>query len=117
MWSATQMFCGGSSLCTVALLAGEPAQLTAAIWSREAIGSVLYLIVFGWWLGFGSYVWLLGRVTPAKLSTYANVNPIVAVILGAVFLDEPLTLGLLQATVLILGGVVLVQLPAPGRAA
>lgn len=115
MWSATQMFCGGLSLCLVALCRSEPAQLTAAIWSGAGLGSVLYLIVFGSWLGFGSYVWLLARVSPAQLSTYAYVNPIVAVILGAVFLDEPVTVGLLWAGVLILAGVVLVQLPARAR--
>lgn len=112
MWSAAQMLCGGVALCVIALATGEPWQLTAAIASEAGVGSVLYLIVFGSWLGFGSYVWLLGRVSPAQLSTYAYVNPIVAVLLGAVFLDEPVTPGLVQAGLLILTGVILVQLPA-----
>ena len=116
-WTATQLVCGGVALCILAIATGEPWQLTAAIASPAGIGSVLYLIVFGSWLGFGSYVWLLGRVSPAQLSTYAYVNPIVAVVLGAVFLDEPVTSGLVQAGFLILTGVVLVQLPARASAA
>jgi drug/metabolite transporter (DMT)-like permease len=116
MWSAAQMLSGGLALCAIALVTGEPSQLTAAIWSDVGLGSVVYLIVFGSWLGFGSYVWLLGRVSPAQLSTYAYVNPIVAVALGATFLGEPVTSGLVQAGLLILGGVILVQLPARASA-
>ncbi len=111
MWSAAQMTCGGLALCVIALVIGEPLQLTAAIWSVSGVGSVVYLIIFGSWLGFGSYVWLLSHVSPARVSTYAYVNPIVAVMLGAAFLDEPLTAGLVQAGCLILLGVLLVQLP------
>lgn len=112
MWSAVQMFSGGLALCLVAITRGELSQLTAAALSPSGWGSVVYLIVFGSWLGFGSYIWLLGNVSPAQLSTYAFVNPIVAVALGAVFLDEPVTPGLGIAALLILSGVIIVQLPA-----
>lgn len=114
MWSAAQMLCGGVALVVIGLLAGETSRLSARSLEPSALGAIAYLIVFGSWLGFGSYVWLLQRVSPARLSTYAFVNPIVAVLLGAIVLDEPLTAGLGQAALLILGGVIVVQ--APGRA-
>lgn len=111
MWSAAQMFCGGLGLCLVAASRSEFSQITPAIWTPPGWGSVLFLIVFGSWLGFGSYVWLLANVSPAQLSTYAFVNPIVAVVLGAAFLGEPVTSGLGIAGLLILGGVIIVQTP------
>jgi hypothetical protein len=62
------------------------------------------LIAASSWFGFGAYVWLLSRVSAARLSSDAFVNPLVAVALGGLFLAEPLTLGLGQAAVLILSG-------------
>ena len=116
MSSALQMLCGGAELVLLSLLTAEPwhatgtpAQLT------EAWLALVYLIVAGSWLGFSSYMWLLSRVSPVKLSTYAYVNPLVAVLLGVWFLDEPFSWGLLGPALLILLGVVIVQLPAARR--
>jgi drug/metabolite transporter (DMT)-like permease len=105
------MFCGGLSLLLVAAASGEVARWPAVTLEPSATLAVLYLIVAGSWLGFGSYVWLLDQVTPAQLSTYAFVNPAVAVVLGTWLLREPVTPALGVGAALILGGVVLVQLP------
>jgi drug/metabolite transporter (DMT)-like permease len=111
MTSALQMLCGGALLLALGVLVGEPARPSRAAWTNEALFCVVYLIVFGSWLGFGSYTYLLDRVTPASLGTYAFVNPLVAVLLGVWWLGEPLTASMGWAGALILCGVVIVQLP------
>lgn len=65
-----------------------------------------YLIVFGSLAAFTAYTWLLAHVPVSTVGTYAYVNPIVAVALGAVFLSEPITLPRIAATVVIIGAVV-----------
>jgi len=113
MTSALQMLCGGVELVVVSALAGESwLAPSAGPPLTEAWLALVYLIVFGSWLGFGSYMWLLQRVSPEKLSTYAYVNPLVAVLLGVWLLDEPFTASLLGPALLVLAGVVIVQLPA-----
>lgn len=61
-----------------------------AQWNRDSISAIAYLIVFGSLIGFTSYTWLLQKVPVAKVATYAYVNPVVAVILGALLLGERL---------------------------
>jgi drug/metabolite transporter (DMT)-like permease len=61
-----------------------------AIWNRQSIGAIIYLVLFGSLLGFSCYIWLIHHVPVAKAATYAYVNPVVAVILGAVVLHERL---------------------------
>jgi drug/metabolite transporter (DMT)-like permease len=111
MTSALQMMCGGLLLLIVGIAAGEPQQLTAAAFTHRALASLAYLIAFGSWLGFGSFSYLLERVSPATLGSYAFVNPLVAVLLGVWILGEPLTAGLGWAALLILCGIAIVQLP------
>lgn len=62
----------------------------ASTWTRPAIEAVAYLVVFGSLVGYTAFVWLLDHVPVSKVSTYAYVNPVVAVILGAIFLGERL---------------------------
>ncbi len=106
MNSAVQMLAGGIVLLIVGLLTGEGvrAQFTAS-----GVLSLLYLIIFGSIIGFTSYAYLLRHVPPAKASTYAYVNPIVAVLLGALVLSEPLDARIAIAAAVILGGVAIVQ--------
>jgi drug/metabolite transporter (DMT)-like permease len=61
-----------------------------AVWNWQSFISVGYLIVFGSLLGFSSYIWLIAHVPVAKVATYAYVNPMVAVLLGALILHERL---------------------------
>ena len=116
MTSALQMLCGGAELLVLSWLVREPWQLPAASAQlTDAWLALAYLIFAGSWLGFGSYMWLLARVSPEKLSTYAYVNPLVAVLLGVFFLGEPWSARLIGPALLILLGVVIVQLPAARR--
>lgn len=65
-------------------------QWPRAVWNRQSIGVILYLVFFGSLLGFTCYTWLIQHVPVAKATTYAYVNPVVAVILGALVLGERL---------------------------
>jgi len=77
--------------------------------------AVAYLIVAGSMIGFSAYVWLLQNTTAARASTYAYINPLVAVLLGWILLAETPSMRMVLATPLILAGVVLLQW-APRRA-
>jgi len=108
---ATQMVGGGGGLLLVALFTNEPAH---ANWSRVSASSLwafVYLVVFGSWIAFSAYVWLLKNTTPSKLSTYAYINPVIAVFLGWLLLHEPVTPRTLWAAAVILTGVIIITLP------
>jgi drug/metabolite transporter (DMT)-like permease len=76
--------------------------------SLRSILALGYLIVFGSLIGFTSYIWLLRVTTLARASTYAYVNPVVAVFLGWALGDEPLTLRTLLAAAVIVTAVVVI---------
>lgn len=115
MAAAAQMLVGGLALSVIGLLGGE--------WQRFELGwsgglALLYLIVFGSCLAFAAYAWLMHEVTPAQLGTYAYINPLVAVLLGAWWLDERLQQHELLGMVVILAGVIIVvRFGARSRAA
>lgn len=119
-----QMLCGGFLLLMLGLLAGEWQQLNFEQVSLQSALALAYLIVFGSLIGFTAYLWLLRVTTPARASTYAFVNPVVAVILGWAIGGEPLTARALAATLMIVAAVIAivlsrqpVQLPRPERGA
>jgi drug/metabolite transporter (DMT)-like permease len=70
--------------------------------------AVLYLVIFGSLVGYSVYIWLLGVATPSAVSTYAYVNPVVAVFLGWLVLHEPLSSRTLVAAAIIVGAVALI---------
>lgn len=70
----------------------------------------IYLIVFGSLIGFTSYIWLLDKVSPARLGTYAYVNPVVAVILGWAIAGETLSLRTGIAAVIVICAVALITI-------
>ena len=102
-----QMLCGGLLQCVVGILRGELPTLLEAHWTTAATLGFWYLIVFGSLLGFTAYAWLLRTVSIARVSTYAYVNPIVAVILGRVIGQEPLNARIVLAATMIVAGVIL----------
>jgi drug/metabolite transporter (DMT)-like permease len=108
-----EMLAGSAGLFIMATISGEWGRLDlAAISTRSWLGMV-YLIVFGAWVGFASYTWLL-RVAPTMLvSTYAYVNPLVAIFLGALLAGEELTPRVLFAAAIIIGSVVLITMTQP----
>ncbi|HYT91616.1 MAG TPA: EamA family transporter, partial [Gemmataceae bacterium] len=105
--AAYQMIVGGSCLTLVGLAAGEVQQLPEQI-TPGAVGAFCYLLIVGSLVGFVAYNWLLGHVSAAQASTYAYVNPAVAVLVG--WADgEDMTPWLLGGIAVILAGVALVR--------
>ena len=82
----------------------------------QSLGAFVYLVLIGGIIGYVSYAWLLRHCEPAKVATYAYVNPIVAVFLGALFAGETLTLRTLIAAGLIIGSVAVVIIGATNEA-
>lgn len=107
--AAMQMVAGGATLCVTSVFAGETARLhVAAITAKSAL-SLAYLIVFGSIIAFSAFTWLHKVSSPTRNSTYAYVNPVVAVFLGWFLAGEEIGLRTLLATVIILIGVGLVN--------
>jgi len=112
---AMQMLAGGALMLLTGLVLGEGSRWHwREITALSAIAFV-YLTLFGSLVGFTCYVWLLRVSTPARVSTYAFVNPLIAVVLGRVVLNEPLPAGVLVAGALILAAVVLITLKGRAR--
>lgn len=88
------LVCAGWEMLTASVcdlvLASSLHQWSHAHWTRNSISAIAYLILFGSLIGFTSYIWLLQKVPVAKVATYAYVNPVVAVLLGAALLGERL---------------------------
>jgi drug/metabolite transporter (DMT)-like permease len=113
--AAIEMLAGGAVLLVASLFRGEWASVDPARFSWASITALVYLIVAGSLLGFSAYIWLLRVSTPAKVATYAYVNPVVAVLLGWAVLDEPITTDTYLATALIVAAVVLTTLVRRSR--
>lgn len=111
-----EMACAGLVLTGISLATGDAWQLDLDAVTLRGWLSLAYLILFGSVMGFTAYTWLLRVVSPSKVSTYAYVNPVVAVFLGTTLGGEALTPGLLLAAGLVLGAVVLITLPRKGGA-
>jgi drug/metabolite transporter (DMT)-like permease len=117
--TGANMLAGSAWLFLAALLAGEPSRLEIARISARSAAALGYLITFGAIVGFTAYLWLLRNTTLARASTYAFVNPVVAVFLGWLLLREPVTARTVLAAVVIVAGVVLItafQQAAPAPA-
>ena len=106
--TAMEMLGGGALLLLVGLVSGEAGDVILAEVSARSLLSLSYLIIFGSILAFSAYIWLLRVSTPARVSTYAYVNPIVAVLLGWLLASEPLTPRIGVATTLVVLAVVAV---------
>jgi drug/metabolite transporter (DMT)-like permease len=103
-----EMLGGGALLLIVGLLSGELSQLDVHRISGASAAGLIYLITFGSLIGFTSYIWLLDKVSPARLGTYAYVNPIVAVILGWAIAGERLSLRTAVAAAIVICAVALI---------
>ncbi len=109
MFVAMQMVCGGIALGALSLTMGEHVHFDVRTVSAQSLFAVAYLIVFGSILGYGAYIWLLRNVSPTRVSTYAYVNPVIAVFLGWAVCGEPLGPATMGAAALILGAVWLIN--------
>jgi drug/metabolite transporter (DMT)-like permease len=105
--AAQQMICGGILLLFAGIMTDELPQFRVSSISMLSLGSFIYLVLIGAVVGYTAYIWLLRHCEPAKVATYAYVNPIVAVLLGTLFAGETLTVRTLIAAGLIIGSVAL----------
>ena len=113
-----QMLLGGgiSALAGVAL--GEIADVDFGAFSTDSVLAFAYLVVFGSLVAFSAYIWLLQNVPVSKVSTYAYVNPVIAIFLGWMILDETITTTtLIGATVIVASVWVVVRVESRRRAA
>ena len=106
--AAQQMICGGLLLLLSGIVTGELPHFHPSSISMLSLASFIYLVLIGAVVGYTAYIWLLRHCEPAKVATYAYVNPIVAVLLGTLFAGETLTVRTLVAAGLIIGSVALV---------
>jgi drug/metabolite transporter (DMT)-like permease len=102
-----EMLCGGIGCLLAAAVTGEYGSLHVGAIGYRAWIAFAYLVVFGSMVAYTAYVWLLRNVRLSLVTTYAFVNPVVAVALGAIFLSESLTIRSAIATVAVVGGVIL----------
>ncbi len=82
--------------------------LTHVAWTARGLGAVTYLVVCGSWIGYTAYIWLLEHVPTSKVSTYAYVNPVVAVFLGWLILHERVDRFILAGSAIVVLSVILV---------
>lgn len=103
--SGWQMAVAGTVNTALGMALGQHHRTT---WDATLVAAIMYLVVFGSWVGYSAYVWLLRHVPTAKVATYAYVNPIVAVFLGWLVLGEPVDRYLLAGAAIIVPAVALV---------
>jgi drug/metabolite transporter (DMT)-like permease len=104
-----QLIVGGMTLLLFGLLQGEWDRLDITQISLPSLSALIYLIIFGTMLAYSAYVWLLRTSTPAKVGTYAFFNPLVAIFLGWLWVDEPLTMQTILGASCILISILLVN--------
>jgi drug/metabolite transporter (DMT)-like permease len=103
-----EMLGGGALMLIFGALSGEFAHFDVHAVSKASAAGMLYLVTFGSLIGFTSYIWLLDKVSPARLGTYAYVNPIVAVLLGWAIAGERLSIRTGVAAVIVICAVALI---------
>ena len=103
--TALQMMFGGLLGVAIGLSLGEAGEVHASAFDVDAVLAWVYLVVFGSLLAFTAYVWLLQNAPISRVATYAYVNPVIAVLLGALILSEDLTLTIVAGAVVIVGSV------------
>ena len=103
--TAWQMIAAGAANFLAAFALGD---LSRVVWTTRGVSAMLYLVVFGSWVGYTAYIWLLNHVPTSKVSTYAYVNPVVAVFLGWLVLHERVDGYILAGSAVVVASVALV---------
>jgi drug/metabolite transporter (DMT)-like permease len=111
--ASMEMLAGAALLAIVGAASGELGQLDAGAVSTESLVALVYLIVVGSLVGFSAYIWLLKAAPTHLVGTYAYVNPVVAVLLGALWLGEPITLPTVVGGAAIVAAVALIVSAKP----
>ena len=89
-------------------VAAALSDFSRVVWNPRGLAAVSYLVVCGSWVGYTAYIWLLGHVPTSKVSTYAYVNPVVAVFLGWLVLHERIDGYILAGSAIVIASVILV---------
>ncbi|HEV3510813.1 MAG TPA: EamA family transporter [Candidatus Sulfotelmatobacter sp.] len=107
VFSATgwQVLAAGAGNFVFAIFAGD---FSRVVWTSRSLAAVGYLVVCGSWIGYTAYIWLLEHVPTSKVSTYAYVNPVVAVFLGWLILHEKVDRFILAGSAIVVLSVILV---------
>jgi drug/metabolite transporter (DMT)-like permease len=108
--TAYQMLVGGLVLLILATLRGEAANVDPSTFSVRSVVAFAYLVVFGSLVAYSAYTWLLKNAPVSLVATYAFVNPVIAVILGAIVLNEPVTLTIVAGAAIIVVAVAFIVL-------
>ena len=106
--AAWQMLLGGAVILASGLAVGEAGDVDLDALSTRSVVALAYLVVFGSWLAFTAYAWLLQNAPISRVATYAYVNPVVAIVLGFLILDELITPITLAGAAIIVVSVALV---------
>jgi drug/metabolite transporter (DMT)-like permease len=106
--TAWSLFSGGLVLVAGGLIAGEAGDVDVGTFSTKSIIAFFYLVVIGSIVAFSAYSWLLTHAPISKVSTYAYVNPVIAVALGAIFLSEDVAVATLAGMVLVIASVAVI---------
>jgi drug/metabolite transporter (DMT)-like permease len=114
--TAWQMLIGGASMVAVGLAVGEGDELHLAEISLDAAAAFVFLVFVGSLAAFTAYNWLLQHVAISTVSTYAFVNPVIAVFLGWLILSEDITAFVVAGTAVIVASVAFVVLSSAERA-
>lgn len=114
--TAYQLMFGGLFLVVAGLALGEWPRVVAGRFSEASIVSLVYLVIFGSLLAYTAYTWLLQNAPIGKVATYAYVNPVVAVALGAIVLNEQLDAAMILGAVMIVTSVAFIARTESGPA-
>ena len=111
-----QMLLGGIAITVVGLALGEGGDVDVDAFSTRSLLALAYLIVFGSWVAYTAYAWLLQNAPISKVATYAYVNPLVAIVLGWLILDEVVTsTTIVGATIIVASVALVVRTESPRR--
>jgi drug/metabolite transporter (DMT)-like permease len=103
-----EMLAGGALLLPIGLAVPSSESLDPSTWSWRSVVGLVYLVLIGSLVGYTAYVWLLGNLPISTVATYAYVNPVVAILLGVIFLNEGVTWQILAGAAVVLVSVALV---------
>ena len=104
-----EFLAGGTGLLIMGMLTGEVGKVNFSTITSKSILSLVYLIIFGSLIGFVAYTWLLRNAPISLVSTYAYVNPLIAILLGNLLANEPINLRILTSAAIIIGSVFLIN--------
>lgn len=108
MATGAQMLCGGMVLAIMSFCLGELQQFSVGDVTVSSLLAVFYLAIFGSLIAMTAYMWLLKNATASRVSTYTYINPIIAVFLGWLVLNEPITKEMFLAIVMIVSAVAMI---------